>query len=153
MTTYRERRRQYLDALFRTVEDFKGEVEISSSLARYLCVLVAGYIETSLREIFMDYVQRTSSLNTANFVSARLEYMRSPFLENVLDLIRSFSENWHKAVKDAIRKAELGDYLDSIARDRNEIAHGAELDITYRQIAIYYQKAQEAVRIIETECC
>jgi len=153
MTAHRVHRKQYLDALFETVKDFKGDFEISSSLARYLCVLVAGFIETSVREILVDYAQETSSLNVATFVSNSLEYMRSPFMGNILDLLGSFSENWREAVKETIRKADLGQHIDAIAKNRNQIAHGAQLDITYQQVSNYYEKAVELVSVIERECC
>lgn len=153
MTNYRVHRKQYLDALFETVKGFKGDFEISSSLARYLCVLVAGFLETSIREILIDHAQKTSSVNVVTFVSNRLEHMRSPYMDNILDLLGSFSEDWKKAVKDAVRKADLGQHIDAIAKDRNEIVHGAQLDITYGQISSYYEKAVELVSIIERECC
>ncbi len=45
-----------LDYLFSRVNEFSEDLELQSHWARYLCVRVSGFIETSIRSILSEYV-------------------------------------------------------------------------------------------------
>jgi hypothetical protein len=53
--------KQRLDALFDKVEALDNDPELIAHWSRYLCVLVSGFIEASLRTILTDYVSARSS--------------------------------------------------------------------------------------------
>lgn len=54
-----------LDDLFSRVNEFSGDLELQSHWARYLCVRVSGFIETSIRSILSEYARKMSAQTTS----------------------------------------------------------------------------------------
>ena len=152
MTPYRWKRKEVLDALFITIKSFKGEDEISAQLARYLCVLVAGFLETSTREILLDYAIAESNLHVSNFVSKKMERLKSPNMDNILELAGSFNKDWSKAIKEDA-KGDLTVNINLLVTIRNKIAHGEDSDITFLSVSQYYDQVIEVIKILESHCC
>jgi hypothetical protein len=84
------RYQQRLDSLFEKVKDI-SDIELQSHWARYLCILVSGYLETSVRAIYNEYSRKRTDENVANYVSSRLKGFQSPKMANIVDLTRAFS--------------------------------------------------------------
>jgi hypothetical protein len=61
-----------LDALFEKVKEIQ-DMELKSEWAKYLCVLVSGYLEVSIREIHVEYARRRADENVTNYVSKTLD--------------------------------------------------------------------------------
>ncbi len=146
------RQKQRLDDVFELALTIaKDEHELSGHFARYLCVLASGFIEVSVRAILEDYACRCSNSNVSSFVNKKLEYYYNLKWNKILDLVGEFSPDWKRRLKDcADPKLKLG--VDSIVADRNEIAHGRDLGISYGRVRQYYESAVEAVKLIEEEC-
>lgn len=143
--------KQRLDNLFKKIESFQGDEELRAALARHLCVLVSGFLEVSVREIYGEYAQNKAAENVANYVTAELKSFQNPKMEKILNLTQSFSPNW----KDNLEKAtegEIKDSVDSIVANRNIIAHGRSVGITIGNIKRYYKNAVKLVGLIETQC-
>lgn len=149
---YYLQRKQNLDKLFENVKKFKDDEEIAAHLSRYLCVLVSGYIEVSVREIVYTYAQNKSHEYVANFVQSNLKRLRNPKMENILQLVGSFSQTWRDSIQKSV-EGELKDAVDSVVSNRNQIAHGGDVGITYGQINYYYNKSVEVIKLLERLCC
>ncbi len=141
---------QRLDSLFEKVKDI-SDIELQSHWARYLCVLVSGYLETSVRVIYSEYSEKRANENVAKYVSSRLERFQSPKMGNILELTRAFNQQWAKELETAT-EGELKESVDSIVTDRHNIAHGRDIRITYARISKYYQNAIKVVELIEEQC-
>ena len=64
--------RQRLDATFERVGTIDSNtLELQSDFAKYLCVLVSGYIERAIVEIVQEHARRNGSLTLQKFVEAR----------------------------------------------------------------------------------
>lgn len=150
-THYTEQRKK-LDALFEDIRKFKCDEEISSILSKHLCILVSGYIENSIRDIIYDYTKNKSNENVANFVEAKLKRLGNPKIEPILQLVGSFNSQWRDSIEQQLDE-ELKDAVNSIVRNRNQIAHGVDVGITFGQIYAYYEKSNEVIKIIEKQCC
>ena len=72
------RRRDRLDHLFSRVETFTGDIELQSHWARYLCILVAGFIETSIRGILSEYSRSKATPQVANYAEHQLRFFQNP---------------------------------------------------------------------------
>ena len=67
---------QRLDDLFAKIEDVP-DLELKSHWARYLCILVSGYLETSVRAIYGEYSKNRANDNVANYVIADLNVSKA----------------------------------------------------------------------------
>lgn len=140
-----------LDDLFRRVNEFSEDLELQSHWAGYLCVRVSGFIETSVHSILSDYARKMSAPSVANYVESRLSSFQSPNMERILQLLRAFNSSWADQLKSSTN-GELKDAIDSIKANRDLIAHGENIGITYITIRSYYQNTLRVVELIEDQC-
>jgi len=140
-----------LDSLFKKVETLSADFDLQSHWAKYLCVLVSGFLETSAREIYGQYSQDKAAPNVANYVIRRLDGFQNPNMSKIISLTNSFNKEWGDSLKEQT-EGELKNAIDSICANRNLIAHGRDSGITYARINDWYQDAIEVIELIEKQC-
>ncbi len=62
-----------LDYLFTRISKLEGDAELQAHFARYLCILVSGFLEKAILEIYTTYAQGQVSQYVANYVATQLE--------------------------------------------------------------------------------
>ena len=140
-------KRDRLNAVFARISHVSvTNDQLRSDFARYLCVLVSGFIESSINEISLAYCTRRSNQQIQNYMDRRLR-VGNPNAEQILQFVGSFDAEWRKELEEYIR-GERKDALDSIVNIRNDIAHGKSTGITYIGIKEYYDSAQEVIEFI-----
>ena len=144
------RYQQRLDKLFDKIKDIQ-DIELQSHWARYLCILVSGYIETSIRSIYIEYARKRADSNIADFVSNTLKDFRSPNMNKILELVHDFNPQWEVELKN-FTDGELKDSVDSIVANRHNLAHGQNVGISYVTIQKYYQNAIKVIELIDAQC-
>ena len=122
--------KQRLDNLFKKITAFSTDTDLQSHWARYLCILVSGFLETSVRIIYREYARKKATPQVANFVEGKLEDFQNPKMEKILQLTGLFSKEWANELR-LETEGELKDAVDSIANNRNQIAHGGSVGISY----------------------
>lgn len=143
-------RRQRLDYLFSRAGAL-DDPEMQSHWARYLCVLTSGFLETSVRILFVQYAQGASATNVGRFVEHRLKTFQNAQMESIVTLTRQFSEAWSDQL--AIDTAgELKDAVDSIVANRHLIAHGSDVGISYTRMKDYYAGAVKVIDLLRVWC-
>ena len=140
-----------LDDLFDRVKEFSGDPELQSHWARYLCVQASGFIEISVRAILVEYAKDKSAPPVANYVERQLNRLQNPNMERILQLLRSFRSTWADELKSRT-EGEPKDAIDSIIANRNNIAHGKNVGITYTTVHRNYQSALTVIELIEEQC-
>ncbi|MBM3235830.1 hypothetical protein FJZ31_05980 [Candidatus Poribacteria bacterium] len=140
-----------LDNLFKKVEALPEDFELQSHWAKYLCVLVSGFLETSVRAIYSQYAHKRAAPNVANYVTRRLDSFQNPNMTKIINLTNSFNPGWGDSLREKT-EGELKNAIDSICANRNLIAHGRDSGITYARINDWYQDAIEVVELIEKQC-
>jgi len=140
-----------LDHLFEKISAFPDDIELQSHWARYLCILVSGFLETSVKAIYSQYASEKAAPNVANYVTRRLERFTNPNMEDILILTGMFNEEWRKQLE-STTEGELRDAVDSIVANRNQIAHGANVGISFVTIKNYYKSVVKVVNRIESTC-
>ena len=145
------RYQQRLDDLFKKIVAFAEDIELQSHWARYLCILVSGFLETSVRAIYSQYANTKAAPYVANYVDSQLQSFQNPNMERILQLARSFSPEWEEHLR-SVTQGEPKDAIDSIVANRNRIAHGESVTITYTRIRSYYQNAIKIVELIDEQC-
>lgn len=149
-------KKQQLDRLFGYISTYNSDpesnIEVKSHLAKYLCVIVCGFLETSVQEIFRSYCRNNSSTNVSNYVEKKLERFVNPNTEMMLQLAGLFSQQWRGNIETEITD-ELKDSVNSIRGNRISIVHGhRSVTITFERIKKYYEDAISVIEIIENEC-
>lgn len=140
--------KQRLDYLFDQVSVFSGQIEIESHWAKYLCVLVSGFVETSVCAIYSRYAQGKAGPYVTNYVCSRLNRFTNPNMEDICQLTGLFNARWRERLERATA-GELKDAIDSVVANRNQIAHGANVGISYSRIKLYYERVVEVVELVE----
>lgn len=146
-----ERRRTRLDVVFTKVGSLTGDLELQAHFSRYLCVLVSGFLETSIRTILSQYASDKSAPNIARFVDGQLKSFQNPRMSNIVNLTRAFSEQWADQI-DASTQGELKDAVDSIVANRHLIAHGEDVGISYVSVKDFYGRVVRVLEILDKHC-
>jgi hypothetical protein len=132
------RRRQKLTATFNAVKGAGVEAELLSHYSRYLCVMVSGYFEQSIKELVLQYCRDRSADQVVRYVSRQISQLRNIDSKKLKTLIESLDPEWWQAlVRD--REEEL-EALDSVTAVRNSISHGMDSGITMATITQYYSQ-------------
>lgn len=136
-----ERLRTRLDRAFTRVRGLPAstDTELSADLARYLCVLVAGFVETSLFEFVSEHARTRAQPQIQRFVESRTRRIQNVKFQKLCDLMGAFSSAWRIDLE-AFADPEQRDALNSVVSTRNEIAHGGSVGITFAQLEKHYKK-------------
>ena len=140
--------RQRVNALFARSSVFDADPELLSHWAKYICVLVSGYLETALKHYFCEFSRNKSHPYICSFTMANLEDFMNPKMEKILQLTGAFSKDWKKELE-AFVEGERKDAVDSIVANRNNIAHGRNVSLTLVRMKKYFEKALEVTEFIK----
>jgi hypothetical protein len=152
MTTMESLRyRQTLDHVFKKVSSVSEDMELQAHWARYLCVLVSGYLEVSIRAAYRQYTKKKAAPFVANFVEGCLERFQNPNMTKIVQLTGAFNSEWAERLRSAT-DGERKDAVDSVVANRHLIAHGKSVGITYSRIKQYYLCVKSVVTLIEDMC-
>lgn len=125
--------------------------EAKSGFVSYLCVRTSGYVESSVKTILRGYVEsKTSDKPTVNFAHSQLERL-TPNRGQILGLVGQFNEEWKKSLGNSIT-VDLGGALGSIVKNRHDIAHGVDVDLSLADLEKHFVAAQEVVELVYNEC-
>lgn len=124
---------------------------IRSHWARYLCILVSGYLETSVQAILSQYARDKSVPYVANYVENRLNGFRSAKMSNIIALIRNFNPEWADYLAKET-EGELADHINSIVKNRHKIAHGIDTSVSLGYVTAWYESAKKVIKLIEDLC-
>ncbi|NJK79247.1 MAG: hypothetical protein HC876_01605 [Chloroflexaceae bacterium] len=143
--------RNRLDDLFRKVESLPVDAEIQAHWARYLCVLVSGFLENAVYSIYSEYARKQSAPFVASYVEKQLSGFQNPNLRKILDLSGAFNPMWRTQIETDISD-ELKDAVTSIVSNRHLIAHGKNTDITFIQVRNHYQNILKLIDFLRHQC-
>ena len=144
MTGYGDSQRieSELAKIFKEAENCHEEIQ--ASLARYACVLASGYLESSFREIVIACAQAQASPPIVRYVNSTLGWFRDPNIEKIFQLLGRLDQKYRVNLETQVL-GELKDSVDSIAANRNNIAHGRSSGISLGQVRKYFADAQTVV--------
>ncbi|MDA2934975.1 HEPN domain-containing protein [Acidobacteria bacterium AH-259-D05] len=126
-------------------------MELQAHWARYLCVLVSGFVETSVQQIYSQYAGEQSSPVIANFVSKTLSRHINLNMTKIIALASLFDPRWASKIE-FDTEGELKAAIDSIAANRNSIAHGQDTGVSLHRIRDWYEKALRVIELVESTC-
>lgn len=128
-----------------------ADLETQSDFARYLCVLVSGFLEKAVAELVLEHSRRSGGPTLQRFVEANTRKFTNPNAQKLKEMFGSFSPDWRTKLE-VILMDESKDAVDSVTGLRHAIAHGGSGSITYSRIKNYYVRIQLVVDEIANLC-
>ena len=147
----RQSYRNRLDNLISQIPTLSSDLYLQSNLVKFACVLVCGYVEVSLRDVLQEYTRKRASVEVGKYANRQLERIRNPKMEVILELMGAFSQDWKKSMESETQ-GRLKLHVDSLVNDRNLIAHGKDVGLSYVQLQGYYRSALAVIELIEKHC-
>lgn len=143
-------RQQRLDALFTKIASLNFDPEMESHWTRYLCILVSGFIEISVRIVYGEYAKRKASA-TSGYVMRQLNGFQNARMQKIYELAGAFNDDWRRELeKDT--EGRLKEAVDSIVTNRHNIAHGRDVNLTFVDLRTYYKDAIKVLEMIDEKC-
>lgn len=128
-------------------------IEMQGHWAKYICVLSAGYVENSVRDIYGHYIRKNSySSAVVKYAVSQLEGVQNPRPEKLVKIANSFDKKWGSDLQDYLSIDFRADAVNSIMSNRHLIAHGRNSNITVGQISSYLNKVIEISEFMENQC-
>ena len=138
------RRRQQLDTAFSRARGLEADTELLSDFARYLCVLVSGFVEQATIELLIEYVRIHSDPPIQRHVERSVRHLANLKAQRLIEVVGAFDPNWRGALETFIVD-EYKDALDGIVDLRNGVAHGRDVGVTLRRVDDYYTRVKKII--------
>jgi len=139
------RQRERLSHTFGRITDIHEDAtETRADFAKYLCVRVSGYLETSISGLLMAFAANQSSTRVSRYVGADLKRFQNASTGKILELFGRFDEAWRDDLK-AYLADEKSDAIGTIIANRHKIAHGEDSDLTYVRVRAHWEIVQRIV--------
>ena len=146
-------RLQRLNALIEKTTPASGDdLELQSHWGRYLCVLVAGFMENAIGEVYAEFAHKGGNELVANFVSIHVLKIQNPKAQRFIETAHAFKTEWGHELEKFLDQNGRKDAIDAIMNNRNLIAHGENAGISVVQVKQYLEKCIEVVEFLEVQC-
>lgn len=144
--------RQRLKGAFERADQLPVDsLELRSDFARYLCVLLSGYVELALAALTVEHARKNGGPSLVRFVDVKTRRFANANAQRITELLGSFSTDWRTTLESFVvdeRKAAL----DSLVSLRNRIAHGQSVDLTLSRVRDYFTEIQRVVEMVADLC-
>lgn len=145
------RLRQRLEATIKRLDLVQADPELQSDFAKYLCILVSGYVETAVTELLLEHSRRNAAPTVQRYVEAQTRRLTNLNSERLQQLLGSFDPDWRQSLS-LLLVDEKKDALDSVVNLRNRIAHGEFVGVTYQRITGYFTHIKPVVEKVAELC-
>lgn len=122
--------------------------EVLADYARYLCILVMGFLERSVERVFQDYVDSLKDPKVSSYVGKKFQYERFMQVSDIRKIAGEFDENWKNRLNSEMTE-EHRTAIGNLHSHRRNIAHGRDSDLTYRQLCEAYDLIKETIGFLE----
>ena len=120
--------------------------EIVADLAAYVCILLYGYFEISVKDMISNYSDRHPG-EKLDDVQTKNHHNFKP--KELFKFLGHFSSHWEYIAKQKILPdTQMYDTLRSLVADRNGIAHGESVDLRIVNIVEYKKQIVELLQLI-----
>lgn len=136
-----------LDSLYTEVSQIQeGEIN-KAHLTRYLCVRTSGYLENVVRILIAHFCDGTSPQPVNNYIVKRTKYITNLDYKRLNGLLSEFDSSWSSEFEQRVTDQQKSS-LNSVISNRNNISHGNQDSITYRDMVNYYRDVKDVCQIL-----
>lgn len=136
-----------LDSLFAEVSQVQEGEITKAHLSRYLCIRTSGYLENVTRILIAQFCDGTSPQPINNYIVNRTKYITNLDFKRLKALLSEFDPNWGIEFDERITDQQRSS-MNSVISNRNNIAHGNQDSITYRDMANYYRDVKDVCNLL-----
>lgn len=141
-----------IQQLISKAKEFEPDDELRSHFTKYICVLCSGFIENSIYHTFTDIAENSCMPSVVlTYAKSQLYKIQNANSKKIKELAKSFNPDWHDSIRDYMQEENRGAAINYILKDRHNIAHGRDSDITIINLENYLNKTIEVIKYIETE--
>ena len=130
-----------------------SDIETSAHWAKYVCVLVSGFIEQAVKEVLIEHAVLSSAPRIANYVEKSWPISKNMFCQSIHDIVAQFDAKWSDDFDEWVKVGERKKEINEIVSWRNNIAHGKESstnNVTIGSVSTKFVAACELVDFLET---
>ena len=146
-------RHTYSARLSALAQKTPDDPEVQADWAKYLSVLVSGYLEQALKEILLEFAGRQNATRLQNYITGTWPESRNMKPGNIKDILNHFDQSWASRFEIWIGgKDQYKSEIASLITSRNDIAHGKEANttnVTLRSIRNRLRIAFELIEFLE----
>ncbi len=139
--------------LIAKAKTFEPDDELRSHLAKYICVLSSGFIENAIFHTFSDIAQKNCPPSVVlTYTKGQLYKLQNTNTDKIKEVTKAFNpEWWENGLRDFLQNENRSTAINYIFKDRHNIAHGRDSDITIDKLEVYLIKTVEVIKYIEDE--
>jgi hypothetical protein len=145
-------KKQRLDRLFAHYERLPDEDEIRSHWVRYLVILTSGLLETTVEFIYTEYTAAKSAPRVSKFVARRLAKGGNLGMNKLEQIVRDFDDLWFQQLQQHTDFDEISSAVESVVSNRNRVAHGEDITLTFTQLSGYNDRILNLLDLIADQC-
>lgn len=132
-----------LDNLFNKIDQVE-DIELQGQWARYLCVLVSGFIENSCKFIISEYSTRQSPPKINEFIIKNVNRQTNFNSTNIISFFSTFSKEWGETLENFIVE-DKKESIDTILNNRHQIVHGKNAGVSFVIVKRCFENIKETV--------
>ncbi len=129
----------------------KPDFELYSHWAKYICILISGLLENSIKILYSDFSKRNAQEPVSKYIEIQLNKIKNPNSEVFLNVAGSFKEIWRTELENFITTSGQKEAIDAIIANRHNIVHGKNSGITLARVKEYYTKTIAVLEFIEKQ--
>lgn len=130
-----------------------GNLELQGHWGKYICILVSGFLENAISEVYVRFVTDAASPQVAQYTILVLQKIQNPNSRKFIETASNFKKEWGEQLNEFfLQDASRKDAIDSIMKNRHAIAHGKNTSISVVQVQKYFEKCVEVIDFIENQC-
>lgn len=136
-----------------------GNLRLQRHWGNYTCVLVAGLLENSVKEVYGEFIRNTMTNGrnhqlVARYATSRLGEAQNPKAERFIQTANAFNLEWGRELEIGLLSSNspFKNAIDSVMETRHRIAHGKNTSISLAHVKEYLEKAAKVIDFIESQC-
>ncbi|WP_370895029.1 HEPN domain-containing protein [Janibacter sp. GXQ6167] len=130
-----KRRRDRLESAVGLIDGSTQNGELLSHYARYVVVLVSGYVEQGVKELIREYSRNHCDKRLQRYVGKQLDRVNVINPDRLKQLLDSLDPEWWPELE--ARHADDLQALSSIVTHRHKVSHGGDSEITVVTVRQY----------------
>lgn len=146
--------RSRIDSLLKSFVAEDNSPESQAHNAKYLAVLVSGYLEQAIKELLLQYASQGSRKQISRYVEETWPTSKNMNTDNIKTILGQFNSSWSDEFLDWLKgKDDRKNDINSIVSWRNSIAHGQESKtngVTLVSVRKAFSTVSDLVLFIET---
>jgi hypothetical protein len=129
-----ERRLRSIDFILGSLRDVVIDDALMAMIFQHLCVRMSGNLEVCITEILNEYTRGKANPQVRRAVEKMMGTFQNPRCQRIINVLSNFNSDWGEEFDRFAIAEEVKDKIDSIAANRNLIAHGRDTGISATRI-------------------